>query len=157
MATLKQLLTDKTNSSTIDFRNNDKVSADGVLWSFAWVEDKKKNLLCIAASENTLKKLNKNPEMDNLILSKPEQRVTPLKQSYSLYQLNIINTFDISHSNINITIQQDLDNSTLEETINKLLTENLELKNIVKNLIQTSKHKEISDFISKNLIFSPIR
>jgi hypothetical protein len=153
MATLKELLADKTTSSTIDFRNNDKVSDDGVLWSFAWVEDREKKLICIAASENTLKELNKNPEMDNLILSKSEQRITPSKQSYSLYQLNIINTFDISHSNNNVKTQQDLNNSTFEQTINNLLSENLELKNIIKNLIQTSRHKDISDFISKNLIY----
>jgi hypothetical protein len=40
MATIQSLLADKTNSSTIDFRLNDKTSADGAMCANGWVENK---------------------------------------------------------------------------------------------------------------------
>ena len=67
-------MTDRTSSSSIDFRNNDKASADGTLWSNAWVMGKEGKLLCIGATVETLQKLAANPKLDTLMLTKPEAR-----------------------------------------------------------------------------------
>jgi hypothetical protein len=75
MATLKSLMADRTSSSTIDFRNNNNVSADGTLWANAWVTGKEGKLLCIGATVATLEQLAANPKLDTLMLTKPEPRV----------------------------------------------------------------------------------
>jgi hypothetical protein len=75
MATIISLLADKTNSSTIDFRLNDKTSADGTMWGNGWVESKEGKLLCIGATLETLEKLQANPELNTLMLTKPEAKV----------------------------------------------------------------------------------
>jgi uncharacterized membrane protein YhaH (DUF805 family) len=115
MATLKKLVENLTNSSSLDFRNNDNASADGTLWGYAWVEDKEGKLLCIGATVETLEKIAANPDLDTLILTKPEPRVAEKTSlEYKLCQLLIDdkiklsfdvsnkNTFSESNENINI-------------------------------------------------------
>jgi len=75
MATIKSLLADKTNSSTIDFRINDKASADGTMWANGWLENKQGKLLCIGATVATLEALAANPLLATLMLTKPEAKV----------------------------------------------------------------------------------
>ena len=75
MATLKSLLANRTSSSTIEFRNNDKPSADGTMWANGWVENTEGKLLCIGATVDTLQKLMDNPELNTLMLTKPEAKV----------------------------------------------------------------------------------
>lgn len=97
MATLKELLADKTNSSTIGFRNNDKVSTDGVLWSFAWLNDKEGKLLCIGATVETLQKMEAEGEdFDQLMLTEPVPKVASTGLAYNLCQLFINDTNKIS-------------------------------------------------------------
>jgi uncharacterized membrane protein YhaH (DUF805 family) len=115
MATLKELLADKTTSSTIDFRNNDKVSDDGVLWSFAWVENKEGKLLCIGATLETLQKISANPEINTLMLTIPEEKVHSSNGiKYDLCQLlidnNIKTTFDISYSKTSLKTNKNINN-----------------------------------------------
>jgi hypothetical protein len=56
MATLKQLLAEYSNSTSLDFRINDNSAIDGTLWAYAWVKDKKGKLLCIGTTLETLQK-----------------------------------------------------------------------------------------------------
>jgi uncharacterized membrane protein YhaH (DUF805 family) len=107
MATLKKLVENLTNSSSLDFRNNDNASADGTLWANAWVEGKEGKLLCIGATVATLEQLDANPKLDTLMLTKPEPKIdekTGLE--YDMCQLFIDDkikmTFDFSNKNSNI-------------------------------------------------------
>lgn len=94
MATLKSLLADRTSSSTIGFRTNDKpsVSADGkeTLWANAWVNDKEGKLLCIGATVDTLQKMQAEGEdFDQLMLTEPVPTVATTGLAYNLCQLAI--------------------------------------------------------------------
>lgn len=68
-----------TTDSNVDFRNNDKSSADGTLWANAWVNNKEGKLLCIGATVETLQTIKSamlaGTELNTLMLTKPTPQV----------------------------------------------------------------------------------
>ena len=79
MATLINLLADKTTGTSVDFRINDKPSIDKdgkeTFWANGWVEGKNGKLLCIGATVDTLQKMQDDPSISSLMLTKPEAKV----------------------------------------------------------------------------------
>ncbi|WP_288984188.1 hypothetical protein [uncultured Flavobacterium sp.] len=129
MATLKQLLSDRTSSSSIDFRNNDNASHDGTLWAYAWITDKEGKLLGIATTVQTLEKIAANPKMDNLILTTPEERVNSSNGlKYDLCRLLIDDkikiTFAVSDSNTLLELNQNIDKQINEDFLLLLIENN---------------------------------
>lgn len=144
MATLDSLLADRTTSSELGFRINDKpfISADGkeALWANAWVNDKEGKLLCIGATVDTLEKMQaEGKDFDKLMLSEPETRIHSTNGiEYNLCQLYINDTIKISleetsykaenqsiyNKNLNLImngINQKLINSLLLGTITAII------------------------------------
>lgn len=94
MATLSSLLADRTSSSELGFRINDKpsISADGkeTLWANAWVNDKEGKLLCIGATVETLEKMQaEGLGFDKLMLTQPEAKIASTGLQYDMCQLAI--------------------------------------------------------------------
>ncbi len=115
MATLKSLLADRSSSSSVDFRNNDKPSADGTLWAYAWVEDTNGKLLCIGATVDTLNLIAANPKIDTLMLTKPEPRVHSSNNiDYDLCQLYIINKISTTEPNNENLLMDNCDSVIIE-------------------------------------------
>jgi uncharacterized membrane protein YhaH (DUF805 family) len=116
MATLKQLLANKTNSTSLDFRKNENTSADGTVWGNAWVEGKSGKLLCVGATVATLEQLAANPNLDTLMLTKPEPRVDATTGlEYDMCQLFINDSIKISLVETSSSVEiksNDLKNSS---------------------------------------------
>ena len=111
MATLKELLAGISTNSTIEFRNNDKASVDGTLWANGWVKNMEGKLLCVGATLETLEKLETNPDIDNLMLTKPEARLNSSNGlEYDMCQLFIDNTFKISLQESNTSFEMKSNN-----------------------------------------------
>lgn len=131
MATLNSLLADRTTSSELGFRINDKpsISADGkeTLWANAWVNDKEGKLLCIGATVETLEKMQaEGLGFDKLMLSEPETRIHSTNGiEYNLCQLYINDTIKIS----------------LEETSYKAENQSINNKNL--NLIMNGINQKL--------------
>ncbi len=98
MANLKDLFS-AFNSSSLEFRNNDKPAADGTLWANAFVQDKVDNLICIGATVETLAKIKAEPTMTNLMLTALEKKVAKDSgREYYMCQLAIAKPADFSFS-----------------------------------------------------------
>jgi hypothetical protein len=94
MATLKELLASRTNSENINFKLNSEPSTDKAgkktLWANAWVETKEAKLLCVGATEETLKALAENPELSTLVMTTPvSQKAEKTGLEYEMCQLAI--------------------------------------------------------------------
>jgi hypothetical protein len=97
MATLKDLF-GKYNTSAINFRNNEKADANGVLWANAFVEDADSNLICIGATVDTLAKVQAKPDMPNLMLTTLEEKTSEKGRKYYMCQLAIATPADFTFS-----------------------------------------------------------
>ena len=129
MATLKELLADISTNSTIEFRINDKTSADGTKWANGWVENNEGKLLCVGTTLETLERLEANPDIDNLMLTKPEARSHSSNGlEYDMCQLYILNSVIVTEPNNKNKIQDNLNTKTIEKDISLKL--NLWQKNI---------------------------
>jgi hypothetical protein len=98
MATLKDLFS-AYNTSSVDFRNNEKPDSEGNMWANAFVQDKEDNLICIGATVDTLNKIKAEPTMSNLMLTTLEKRVgKDSGKEYYMCQLAIAKPADFSFS-----------------------------------------------------------
>jgi hypothetical protein len=98
MATLKQLFAE-FNAASLDFRNNEQPDANNVMWANAFVTDKDGGLICIGATADTLAKIQAEPEMSNLMLTKPEKKISAKNgNEYKMCQLAIAKPADFSFS-----------------------------------------------------------
>lgn len=131
MATLKSLLADRTSSTSLDFRLNDKPASDGTIWANAWVNDKEGKLLCIGATVETLQKMQEEGDtFDKLMLSEPDTRIHSTNGiEYNLCQLYIndivkISLDETSHKSENQSIIIK-DSSFMMNDINQKLIKSL--------------------------------
>lgn len=98
MANLKDLFS-AFNSSSLEFRNNEKPDSTGTLWANAFVQDKADNLVCIGATVDTLAKIKADPTLTNLMLTSLEKKVAKESgKEYYMCQLAIAKPSDFSFS-----------------------------------------------------------
>jgi uncharacterized membrane protein YhaH (DUF805 family) len=135
MATLKQLLADRTASSTLDFRNNAEVSSDGTLWSYAWVQGKDGKLLCIGATLATLEALEADPNLATLMLTKPQAKVAEKTGlQYEMSQLFIGITIEFHDENKLISIEQEKETQAIISSNEKSIKMNDLIQKLTKSM-----------------------
>jgi hypothetical protein len=97
MATLKVLLAGVADVTNLDFVNNAEADSKGNFWANAFVVNRDNALVKIGATVDTLKAIQADPTMSNLVLTKMEAMVAKESgREYLMCQLAVAKPADFS-------------------------------------------------------------